>query len=221
MSKQLVDKKTADMDPNFAKSKSIIRAQGNSASAPKLHQRAKEIQPFGTRERVPLGLSDKACESSIEALNQVLADTITLRDMYKKHHWQVAGPTFYQIHLLLDKHFEEQARLVDEIAERIQTLGGIGVAMAHDVAEMTQIERPPRGREELPVQLSRLLEAHEQIMIEARAAARKADDQGDDGTNDLLISDVVRTGELQAWFLSQHLVDMPVVDVSDDGAGLN
>ena len=78
-------------------------------------------------------------------LNQLLADTITLRDLYKKHHWQVAGPTFYQLHLLFDKHSEEQNELVDAIAERIQLLGGVSLAMAPDVAETTLIPRPPEA----------------------------------------------------------------------------
>jgi starvation-inducible DNA-binding protein len=144
-------------------------------------------------------------------LNQILADTMVLRDLYKKHHWQVAGHTFYQLHLLFDKHYGEQSTLVDTLAERIQSLGGISVAMAHDVAEMTRIERPPRGREEVPVQLSRLLEAHEIIIKETREAAMQVAAAGDDGTNDLLVSDVLRTHEMQVWFLAEHLVDTPLV----------
>jgi starvation-inducible DNA-binding protein len=136
---------------------------------------------------------------------------MTLRDMYKKHHWQVAGHTFYQLHLLFDKHHGEQDELVDQIAERIQLLGGISLAMAADVAETTMIPRPPRGREEAPVQISRLLEAHEMILKEARTMAKQASDAGDDGTNDLLVSDVIRTNELQVWFLAEHLVDVPLV----------
>jgi starvation-inducible DNA-binding protein len=144
-------------------------------------------------------------------LNQLLADTMTLRDLYKKSHWQVAGPTFYQLHLLFDKHFDEQVELVDSIAERIQLLGGISIAMAHDVAEMTRIERPPRGREAVPVQLSRLLDAHQVIIGQVRKLARRAGELGDDGTNDLVVSEVLRRNELQAWFLSEHLVDAPLV----------
>jgi starvation-inducible DNA-binding protein len=136
---------------------------------------------------------------------------MVLRDLYKKHHWQVSGPTFYSLHLLLDKHHGEQLELVDALAERVQTLGGIAIAMAHDVAETSKIERPPRGREEVPVELSRLLEAHEHILVEVRRAAKEAADRGDDGTNDLLVSDVIRTNEMQVWFLSEHLVDMPLV----------
>ena len=147
--------------------------------------------------------------------NQILADTITLRDLYKKHHWQVAGHTFYQLHLLFDKHHGEQDELVDTIAERIQLLGGISLAMAADIAETTIIPRPPRGREEAPVQISRLLEAHETILKEARTMAAKAAEAGDDGTNDLLVSDVIRTNELQVWFLAEHLVDVPLVKADD------
>jgi starvation-inducible DNA-binding protein len=172
---------------------------------------AKEIQRYGTIVKLPIGLGEKACKASAENLNQVLADTITLRDMYKKHHWQVAGPTFYQLHLLYDKHYKEQSELVDLLAERIQTLGGVAIAMAHDVAETTNVPRLPRGRQNWPVQIARLLHAHEVILYEARTMAREAAEAGDDGTNDLLVSDVIRTNELHVWFISEHLVDAPLV----------
>jgi starvation-inducible DNA-binding protein len=174
---------------------------------PKISQRAAEIQAFGTIAKLPIALSEKVCEASVERLNQILADTMSIRDLYKKHHWQVSGHTFYQLHLLFDKHFDEQVELVDEIAERIQMLGGLSYAMAADVAENTNIPRPPKGREEPPVQISRLLTAHEIILQGARAAARKAAELGDDGTNDLLVSDVIRTNEMQVWFLAEHVVD--------------
>jgi starvation-inducible DNA-binding protein len=183
---------------------------GAQRAKPVLHQHAKEIQPFGKIAKLPIALDETACESSITNLNQILADTMTLRDMYKKHHWQVAGATFYQLHLLFDKHHGEQDELVDTIAERIQLLGGVSIAMAADVAETTIIPRLPRGREEVPVQISRLLEAHEFILKEARTMAREASEVGDDGTNDLLVSDVIRGNELQVWFLSEHLVAMPL-----------
>jgi starvation-inducible DNA-binding protein len=178
---------------------------------PITRQRSREIQPFGTLARYPLSLGDDARAASAEALNHVLCDTIVLRDMYKKHHWQVSGPTFYALHLLFDKHAGEQAELVDLLAERVQTLGGVAIAMSHDVAEMTCIERAPRGREEVPVQLSRLLETHETILKEARAAAKRAAEMGDDGSNDVLVSEVIRTNELQVWFVAEHLVDTPLV----------
>ena len=180
-------------------------------ATPLAHQNAPEIQPFGHLVRMPIALSETACKESVANLNQVLADSIALRDLYKKHHWQVAGPSFYQLHLLFDKHADEQSELVDSIAERIQLLGGVSVAMAHDVAETTLIPRPPKGREEPPVQISRLLHAHEIVIKEARAMARRAADAGDDGTNDLLVSDVIRRNELQAWFVAEHVVDAPLV----------
>src|SRR5262245_46660991 len=177
---------------------------------PLVHQHAPEIQPYGHIVRMPIALSENACKESVGNLNQLLADTITLRDLYKKHHWQVAGPTFYQLHLLFDKHYDEQNELVDAIAERIQVLGGVSVAMAADVGEMTLIPRPPRGREEVPVQISRLLHAHEIVLKEARTMARLAAQSGDDGSNDLIVSDVIRRNELQAWFVAEHAVKMPL-----------
>jgi len=180
------------------------------AAEPLVHQHAPEIQPYGHIVRMPLALSENVCKESVENLNQLLADTMTLRDLYKKHHWQLAGPTFYQLHLLFDKHYSEQNELVDAIAERIQVLGGVSVAMAPDVAEMTLIPRPPKGREEVPVQISRLLHAHEIVLKEARTMARLAANSGDDGSNDLIVSDVIRRNELQAWFVAEHVVSVPL-----------
>jgi starvation-inducible DNA-binding protein len=182
------------------------------SAQPRFHQRAREIQKYGTvTHALPLDLEEPIRLEMTEQLNQMLADTITLRDLYKKSHWHVSGPTFYQLHLLFDKHNEEQSELVDTIAERIQLLGGLAIAMAHDVAETTRIERPPKGREEVPVQISRLIDAHQLIISHCRELAKRASTLGDDGTNDLVVSDVLRTNELQMWFLSEHLVDGPLV----------
>ena len=183
---------------------------------PRIHQHAAEIQAYGTvTHALPLDLDEAVRLEMTEQLNQLLADSMTLRDLYKKAHWQVAGPTFYQLHLLFDKHFGEQVEIVDTIAERIQLLGGISIAMAPDVAETTKIERPPRGREEVPVQISRLLDAHQIIIGECRTLAARASELGDDGTNDTVVSDVLRTNELQSWFLTEHLVEMPLVHAQD------
>jgi starvation-inducible DNA-binding protein len=181
------------------------------SAAPLTGQRAREVQAFGSVVPMPIALAEDTRRASATNLNQLLADTMTLRDLYKKHHWQVSGPTFYQLHLLFDKHFNEQSELVDRIAERIMMLGGVSVAMSADVAELTLVPRPPKGREEAPVQISRLLHAHEIVLKEARAMARKADEEGDDGTNDLLVSNVIRTNEMQAWFIAEHVVDGPPV----------
>src|SRR5467141_2541721 len=176
------------------------------------HGKDEVIQEFGTVYPVPIGLGENVRSASTNALNPLLANTMVLRDLYKKHHWQVSGATFYQLHLLFDKHFNEQSELVDLIAERIMMLGGVSIAMSADVAEMTLVPRPPKGREEVPVQISRLLHAHEIVLKEARAMARQAAEAGDDGTNDVLVSNVIRTNEMQVWFVGEHLVDMPLVD---------
>ncbi len=184
----------------------------NDHITPHWHQTAQEIQKFGTViSDMPIGLSEDSRLEITGRLNILLADTASLRDLYKKSHWHVSGPTFYQLHLLFDKHFEQQVELVDGLAERIQMLGGVSIAMAHDIAETTRLERPPKGREEVPVIISRLLEAHKIILEDARKLAKRASEVGDDGTNDLLISDVVRTNEMQVWFISEHLVEMPLV----------
>src|SRR5258705_7478346 len=197
----------------------IKKAHNGANVAPHWHAHAKEIQKYGSViEDMPHPLSARVRADVVAKLNQLLADSISLRDMYKKLHWQVSGPTFYQLHLLFDKHFDEQVEMVDTIAERVQLLGGVTIAMGGDVAETTRIPRPPRGREEVPVQISRLLEAHKIVLKEARTMARQATEDGDDGTNDVLVSDVIRTNEAQVWFVAEHVVDEPLVraDAQDD-----
>jgi starvation-inducible DNA-binding protein len=181
------------------------------SSQPWLHQHGKEIQAFGTVRQFPIALSYEARMYACQRLNQLLADTQILYALYKKHHWLMRGATFYQLHLLLDKHAGEQLELVDTLAERVQTLGGIAVGDPRHVAEITQVPRPPDGCEAVPAMLSRLLEAHEMILSDAHDAATRVAALGDDGTNDLVVSAVIRTGELQAWFLAEHLVDTPLV----------
>jgi starvation-inducible DNA-binding protein len=183
----------------------------DARSQPWLHTDNSEIQRFGTVRFFPIALSAEARMYSCERLNRILADSQILYSLYKKHHWLMRGPTFYQLHLLLDKHAGEQLTLIDTVAERVQTLGGIALGDPRHVAEVTRVPRPPDGAEEVPAMLSRLLQAHEMILADAHDAAARVAEMGDDGTNDLLVSDVVRTGELQAWFLAEHLVDTPLV----------
>lgn len=199
--------------------KNASTRQAVISAEPRFHQTATELQAYGTVSHMqPLELEEPVRLEMTEQLNLLLADTMTLRDLYKKSHWQVSGATFYQLHLLFDKHYDEQVEIVDAIAERIQLLGGVSLAMAADVAETTRIERPPRGREEVPVQISRLLDAHQILVRHSRKLARLASQLGDDGTNDLVVSNVLRPNELQAWFLSEHLVDAPLVRAVDPRA---
>jgi starvation-inducible DNA-binding protein len=186
-------------------SSTITRPESPSSIEPVIPSARGETQPFGLARRNPLALDPNVAASSIDNLNQLLADTITLRDLYKKHHWQASGPNFYMFHLLFDKHSEEQSELVDLLAERVQTLGGVSIAMAADIAETTLIPRAPKGREDTSSQLARLLQAHETILLEARAMARTSAESGDLGTNDIIVSDVIRTNELHVWFLAEHL----------------
>jgi starvation-inducible DNA-binding protein len=190
---------------------SASAAPSSRSSQPWLHQRGHEIQAFGTVRQFPVALSQETRLYSCQRLNQLLADTQILFALYKKHHWLMRGATFYQLHLLLDKHAGEQVELVDALAERVQTLGGVAVGDPRHVAEITRVPRAPDGCEEVPAMLSRLLEAHELILTEAHDAAARVAERGDDGSNDLIVSQVIRTGELQAWFLAEHLVDTPLV----------
>ncbi|MGA7935251.1 MAG: DNA starvation/stationary phase protection protein [Kovacikia sp.] len=180
-------------------------------SQPLLHQHGYEIQQYGTLRDLPIALNPSARSENCALVNQILADTIILYHLYKKHHWLMRGHTFYQLHLLLDKHASEQIELIDALAERVQTLGGVAISDPRHVAEVTKIKRPPNGVEEVPVMLSRLLEAHELIIGELREAIDETAVNQDSGTNDLLVSQALRTHETQVWFLAEHLVDTPLV----------
>ncbi|GAA4791151.1 DNA starvation/stationary phase protection protein [Streptomyces ziwulingensis] len=193
--------------------RSTAPARNTDGSQPWLHQQGRIIQEFGTVKQFPVALSMEARLYSCQRINKILADTRILHDLYKKHHWLMRGATFYQLHLLMDKHAGEQLALIDTLAERVQTLGGVALGDPRHVAEITTVPRPPDGVEEVPVMLSRLLEAHELILIECHDAAARTQEMGDDGTNDVLVSDAIRTNELQAWFLAEHLVDTPLVRV--------
>jgi len=114
-----------------------VPSKGHDYITPQAGQSARGIQKFGTViPRLSIGIDEKTRTQICEQLNLMLADTCTMRDLYKKSHWQVGGPTFYQLHLLFDKHYTEQSALIDLVAERIQTLGGVTVAMAPDIAEL-------------------------------------------------------------------------------------
>ena len=186
---------------------------GTQSSQPLLHQRGYEIQQFDTLRLFPIGLAAEPRRVSCRLLNEILGDSMILHALYKKHHWLVRGHTFYQLHLLLDKHAEEQAELVDLLAERVQTLGGVAIADPRHVAEVTSVPRPPNGAEEVPAMLSRLLEAHEIIIDKVRAAIERTETSRDHGTNDLLTGEVLRRHEFQVWLLAEHLVDTPAVRV--------
>src|SRR3989449_315610 len=177
---------------------------------PKYAKLGEEVQRFDSLRALPIGLSEQARSQSCEALNRVLADSTVLYHLYKKHHWLVAGPTFYQLHLLFDKHAEEQLEIIDLLAERVQSLGGIAVGDPRHAAEITTIERPPDGAEEVAVMIHRTLDAHETIIEKVRDAIERTEKSADWGSNDLLMSDVLRRNELQVWFLAEHIVAVPL-----------
>ncbi len=179
---------------------------------PRLAPTGEEIQRFGSLRLLPVALAAEARMESCRILNEILADTMILYALYKKHHWLVAGPTFYQLHLLFDKHADEQLEIVDLIAERVQSLGGIAVGDPRHAAELTTIDRPPNGAEDVPAMIHRLLDAHEAVLEKVRSGIEKTEKSSDWGSNDLLMSDVLRRHELQVWFVAEHAVDIPLVE---------
>jgi starvation-inducible DNA-binding protein len=188
------------------------KRRGGPSPEPRLAPLGVEIQRFGTTRLLPIALAAEARTESCQLLNEILADTMILYALYKKHHWLVAGPTFYQLHLLFDKHADEQLELVDLLAERVQSLGGIAVGDPRHAAELTSIDRPPNGAEDVPAMIHRLLDAHETVLEKVRRGIEKTEKSADWGSNDLLMSDVLRRHELQVWFVAEHVVDIPLIE---------
>jgi starvation-inducible DNA-binding protein len=188
------------------------RGRRSLSPEPRFARTGAEIQQFGSLRLLPVALAAEARMGSCQILNEILADTMILYALYKKHHWLVAGPTFYQLHLLFDKHADEQLELVDLIAERVQSLGGIAVGDPRHAAELTTIDRPPNGAEDVPAMIHRLLDAHETVIEKVRRGIEETEKSGDWGSNDLLMSDVLRRNELQVWFVAEHAVDIPLVE---------
>ena len=212
---------TTTTRPRTSASREAGNGSGTSSTArttrarspePKLGQRGSELQRFGSLRQLPIALPAEARAESCRLLNEILADTTILYALYKKAHWNASGPTFYQLHLLFDKHAEEQLELTDELAERVQMLGGISVGDPRHAAELTSIERAPDGAEEIPVVLDRLLAAHETIIEKVRKGIETTEESKDFGSNDLLMGDVLRRHEMQVWFIAEHVVDVPLVD---------
>jgi starvation-inducible DNA-binding protein len=195
-----------------ARSSSTASRDGHHSPEVQYARLGSEVQPFDEMRSLPIGLDERTRSTSCRLLNEILADTTVLHALYKKHHWNVAGPTFYQLHLLFDKHADEQLELIDLLAERVQTLGGIAVGDPRHAAELTTIERPPDGAEDVPAMITRLLRAHESIIGKVRDAIEATEKTKDWGSNDLLMSDVLRRHELQVWFIGEHLVDVPLIE---------
>ena len=188
------------------------RGRSRVSPEPKLAPLGVEVQRFGTTRLLPIALAEQARAESCQLLNEILADSMILYSLYKKHHWLVAGPTFYQLHLLFDKHAEEQTEIIDLLAERVQSLGGIAVGDPRHAAELTTIDRPPDGAEDVPAMIHRTLNAHEIILEKVRDAIDKTEKNSDWGSNDLLMGDVLRRNELQVWFIASHVVDVPLIE---------
>lgn len=150
----------------------IARGVGSPTREPMNANDHDARQSFDLVRQTSLALDDDVAVRSVNNLNQLLADTLALRDLYRKHHWQASGASFYVLHLLFDKHFEEQSKLSDLLGERVQMIGGVSIATAQDVSDITLIPRAPKDCENPGAQIARLLHAHEVILLERHAHGR-------------------------------------------------
>lgn len=152
-----------------------------------------------------LALNAEAVKKNHGNLQVILANTIYMYQLYKKYHWHVTGKDFYQYHLLFDKHAEQQPALIDLLAERMRTLGLNVAAMPMDVsADATLTEKEEAGHD-AQAMVRNLLAAHEGYIKIVRTAIKVTEETNDAGTNDILVSNVLRVHELQTWFIRSSL----------------
>jgi len=148
-----------------------------------------------------LGKSDNELQRSTAILQSILANTIFIYSLYKKYHWHVVGKDFYEYHLLFDKHAEQQLPIIDAVAERLRTLGEIAPGMPQDIIKNSTLKEPSGATQDPVIMVNNLLKIHEAYIQEVRGAIEITNTSGDEGTNDLLVSDVLRVHELQTWFI--------------------
>ena len=146
-----------------------------------------------------IGIKAEDLRAINQGLAQVLSDTFTLYVKTQGYHWNVTGPQFRELHLMFEEHYTELAVAVDDIAERIRTLGVAAPGTYKAFAELSAIEEV-EGVPEASEMVQLLTHAHEQVVKTCREALKLAQ-QADDESSVALISDRMRVHEKTAWML--------------------
>ena len=148
---------------------------------------------------IDIGISTEDREAIADGLGRVLADSYTLYLKTHNFHWNVTGPQFRELHLMFEEHYTELAVAVDDIAERIRTLGVAAPGTYRAFAELSAVEEVD-GVPEAGEMVSVLTKAHEQVVKTCRDVLRKAQ-KADDESTAALVSDRMRVHEKTAWML--------------------
>jgi DNA-binding ferritin-like protein len=168
------------------------------------------LQEFGTVEGNELRLEARKAEQIIDALNTDLAATYVLYHQLKKHHWNVEGAEFRDLHLFLGEAAENAEEAADELAERAQALGGTPVAGPEAIAEMAPVEMEDDDVYDIRTSLEHDLETYGDIIESLRDHVELATDLGDHATAEILREILVRTEE-DAHHIEHYLEDDTLV----------
>ena len=171
------------------------------------------LQEFGTVEENGLRLGTEKAEQIIDALNTDLAAAYTLYHQLKKHHWNVEGAEFRDLHLFLGEAAEHAEEATDEIAERAQALGGTPVASMENLAEHSPVEAEDEDVYDIRTSLENDLEMYGDIIESLRDHVELAENLGDHATAELLREILVQTEE-DAHHIEHYLEDDTLVTES-------
>lgn len=154
-------------------------------------------------QKKPTDLSNKATETSFEALSTLLANTYLLYLKTQNYHWNVEDPAFAMLHEFLDEQYKALAEAIDEIAERIRMLNRHTPATLKEFLSLTTLHEDTQHKTG-PQMLKALLKDHENVICELRDDLALLEEDNDEGTIDFLIGRL-RAHEKMAWMLRSHL----------------
>ena len=151
-----------------------------------------------------IGITEKNLKSVTSTLSTVLADAVVLYTKTRKFHWNVSGESFMELHLLFEKQYTELEEAIDEIAERINKLGGKTIGTMKEFLDLTHLKEAPGKYPERKEMIKELLEDHETIIVHLRKAVDECQDEYKDaGTADFLTG-LMEDHETNAWKLRRY-----------------
>jgi starvation-inducible DNA-binding protein len=151
-----------------------------------------------------LGLSSKSRDTVVSLLARLLADEHVLYVKTRNFHWNVTGLDFGSLHALFETQYNALAETIDEIAERLRSLGGVAPGSMKEFLKLTRLDEQPGGKLEAEKMIAALLSDHEAVVRALREDIKAADKAGDAGTNDFLVG-ILEAHEKTAWMLRAHL----------------
>lgn len=151
-----------------------------------------------------IGLKDKDTAAVAEVLNKLLADHNVLYVKTRNAHWNVVGPDFHAQHLFFETIYDALAETIDEIAERVRSIGHFAIGSMKEFLELTQLSETKPAKNDSQSYIKALLNDFESIIISIREDLDKIEKTGDAGTEDFLVS-IMEAHEKTAWMLRAHL----------------